>query len=73
VSATNGTISTSEVGLASYIRIKGGKLIGYNSDRGEFEFESDRAIQDWRIEYGNSDCYRHDTEVMYLRQFKSRK
>lgn len=46
---------------------KGHKSTGKYS--GLFIFDSDRSEQDWKLEYMNSCCCKHDAEVMNLRKF----
>jgi hypothetical protein len=65
-------ISVKEVGLAAFIKIKGGKLLSFKSQESEYVFETDKDSNDWRVEYYNSESYQHDKEVMSLRMFKTR-
>lgn len=58
-------VKTRKLGLAAFIKMKGGMLKGCN--HGTFVFESERSIEDWQIEYTNSCCCAHDTELMQLR------
>lgn len=58
-------VSVTHLGLAAYIRMKEAKLI--RVDGKAFVFESDRSIGDWRVEYNNSCCMKHDTFVCELR------
>lgn len=60
-------IETRELGLAAFMKIRGAKLVEYSNR--VFVFESDRDLNVWRVEYANSCCYQHDTEVMSLRKF----
>lgn len=61
-----GKLEIRKLGLAAYIKMKGGKLIEYKNSR--FVFESDRTESDWEVEYLNSCCHRHDTELINLRK-----
>ena len=64
-------IRVKRLGLAAYIKINGGTLLGHEKDRhgkGEFVFESERTARQWEIEYSNSCCNLHDSEVMSLRK-----
>lgn len=63
-------IEVRELGLAAYLKIKGTRMLRYNSMESAFVFESDMTLDEWRVEYFQSDCYQHDKEVMSLRQFK---
>lgn len=58
-------VQTRKLGLAAYIKMQGGTLI--KADKGNFEFESDTPLQSWEIEYSNSCCHRHDSELINLR------
>jgi len=61
-------VKTKKLGLAAYMKIKGCKLIG--CDKGVFTLEAINSASDreWEIEYMNTDCYRHDVEIMHLRK-----
>lgn len=61
------TIEVSHLGLAAYIKMHDAKLI--NVENRVFIFESDRTLNDWRVEYNNSCCMRHDTLVCEMRHF----
>lgn len=65
-------IRVKRLGLAAFVKINGGKLLGHEKDRhtgkGEFVFESDKSTRQWEIEYSNSCCNLHDSEVMSLRK-----
>lgn len=58
-------VTTRKLGVAAYMKMKGAKLLSCVS--GVFEFETDRPFREWQIEYGNSCCCVHDTELMRLR------
>ena len=60
-------VETRELGLAAYIKIQGGKLVGYK-DR-MFTFGTTKDLDAWRIDYLQSECQRHDQEVLALRKF----
>ena len=66
----SGEISTRKLGLAAYIKMEGGQLQGYEA--GHFVFvladDDNRTINDWEMEYLNSCCHRHDTELVHLRK-----
>lgn len=59
------TIVVSHLGLAAYIQMCGAKLISVQDKK--FTFESDKTVMEWRVEYNNSCCMRHDTMVCELR------
>lgn len=58
-------IRVRHLGLAAFIRMKGFDLMKVESK--EFTFESDKSIQEWRVEYNNSCCMLHDAVVCELR------
>lgn len=58
-------ISINHLGLAAYVMMKGAKLIGVEGKT--FVFESVKTVRDWRVEYNNSCCMKHDTYVCELR------
>ena len=60
-----GQVSVTHLGLAAYMRMQGAKIIRVEGKT--FLFESDRPIGEWRVEYNNSCCMRHDTFVCELR------
>lgn len=60
-------ISTPHLGLAAYIKMKGDPLLRVEGK--VFFFESARSVQEWRTEYSNTDCMRHDSLVCDLRNF----
>lgn len=60
-------VQVRELGLAAYIKVNGAKLVGLK-DR-MFQLETDRPLADWRLEYNNSCCQRHDASVCELRLF----
>lgn len=59
-------IQVNALGLAAYIKMKGDKLV--KVERKIFFLESERSAVDWRLEYSNSDCQRHDALVCELRE-----
>lgn len=58
-------ISVNQLGLAAYIKMHGAILA--KVDGKTFIFESDKSVSDWRVEYNNSCCMKHDTLVCELR------
>lgn len=60
-------IAVGKLGLAAYIKMKQGGLLRYTN--GNFFFRSGKSLHDWEIEYANSCCARHDSEVCELRKF----
>lgn len=65
-------VKVSELGLAAYLRIKGVSMVSFDKVTSSYHFDSDRTLDEWRVEYMGTECYQHDKEVMSLRQFKSR-
>jgi len=59
-------IETRKLGLAAFIKMNNGNLIEVAS--GKFAFESEKAESQWEVEYLNSCCHRHDTELINLRK-----
>lgn len=55
-----------KLGLAGFLKSKGAVLL--KVENREFFFETDRVAKDWAVEYSNSCCFRHDTEVCELRK-----
>lgn len=58
-------VFTKKLGLAAYMKMSGAKIVSCNT--GIWGFETDRDILSWQIEYTNSCCCIHDTELMRLR------
>lgn len=58
-------ISINQLGLAAYIKMSGALLKTVEGKT--FIFESDKSVSDWRVEYNNSCCMKHDTLVCELR------
>ena len=59
-------IQVNALGLAAYIKMRGDKLL--KVEKKVFHFESERNSADWRLEYSNSECQRHDALVCELRE-----
>jgi len=60
-------IKVRQLGLAAYIKVNGAKLIGI--EERHFMLESDKTLEEWRLEYNNSCCSKHDAEVCEMRYF----
>ena len=60
-------MKTNELGLAAYVKMKGIKLL--RVEERTFVFETEKSVDEMRVDYTNSDCYRHDNEVCNLRKF----
>lgn len=58
-------IKVRQLGLAAYIKLSGAELAGVE-DR-TFLFRSIKSESEWRVEYNNSCCMRHDALVCELR------
>jgi hypothetical protein len=65
-------LRTKEIGLASFMQIKGCQLTGFENNFFVFESAEGKSISDWEIEYANSCCSKHDDAVMRLRKFKNK-
>lgn len=61
------SLSTRRLGLAAYIKMHGTIFRGYENGAFLFEAPDDRTIEDWHIEYMNSCCQTHDSELVTLR------
>jgi len=60
-------VVVSHLGLAAFIKMHGTTLVTVEEKK--FIFESEKSLGDWRVEYNNSCCMRHDTLVCELRHF----
>lgn len=58
-------IQLRQLGLAAYLKMHGVKLIKVENKT--FFFESDRSEKEWRVDYHNSCCMKHDAMVCELR------
>ena len=64
-------IYTSNLGLAAFVKMNKEKFVGYNDKN--FQFESDKTIDQWEVEYLNSCCKQHDSELVMLRNYITNK
>jgi hypothetical protein len=66
-------IKVKRLGLAAYVKMCGAGFIAHEKDKSTgryvFVFESDKSLPEWEVEYANSCCSLHDSEVMSLRKF----
>ena len=62
---------TSDLGLAAYLDMHWPKKEGWAKVIGRvgtiWQFESDRTLADWQIEYLHSEAQCHDTRLMAMR------
>jgi|Cruoilmetagenom7_1024161.scaffolds.fasta_scaffold00637_22 hypothetical protein len=70
-------VETRKLGLAAYIKMRGGSLLNFEPDTNMFSFKVKsesvgKSVQDWEFEYLNSCCYRHDSELVNLRKLMRR-
>ncbi len=63
-------MKTSDLGLAAFIKIRDGNL--KKCEGKDFIFDTDKSEDEWRVEYLNSECYRHDSELLSLKKFRNR-
>ena len=56
-----------QLGLAAFVRMQGAKLLEVEGKT--FYFESDKTTEEWRVEYNNSCCMKHDILVCEMRRF----
>ncbi|MGW8177420.1 MAG: hypothetical protein ACWGQW_01270 [bacterium] len=61
-------VETRKLGLAAYIKMKGGELVKYANNKFTFEVEDGGTESEWEVRYLNSCCHKHDTELMNLRK-----
>lgn len=61
-----GVVKIGRLGLAAYVKMNGGIFVKYLD--GRFYFETSKAVDAWEVDYINSCCSRHDTELMTLRK-----
>jgi hypothetical protein len=60
-------IQVNKLGLAAFIKLKGATLLKYENRY--FFFETLKGLSEWDVEYANSCCSKHDSELMNLRRF----
>lgn len=58
-------IAVNQLGLAAFIKMKNAQLVAVEGK--SFVFETEISLQEWRIQYNNSCCMRHDTLLCELR------
>jgi len=56
-----------EMHLAAYMKFRGATLV--KGGRDGFVFETDRSLDEWRVEHGNSCCLQVDRELLTLKHF----
>lgn len=59
-------VKAKKLGIAAYLKSKGCTFLSMEGR--SFVFESPKSMEEWTIEYTNSCCYRHDSEVCTLRK-----
>lgn len=67
-------VETRKLGLAAFIKMHGGELKSVQNETNTFAFEdeSGKDATAWELEYMNSCCHRHDTELVNLRKLLRR-
>lgn len=55
-----------QLGLAAYIKMQGEELVKVEGK--DFHFTSKKTLAEYRVDYHNSCCMRHDSLVCDLRQ-----
>ena len=68
------TLRTKKLALAAYLKMHGATFQGHQD--GQFVFAQDEAGKDidaWQVEYLNSCCHKHDTELVNLRSLLPRR
>lgn len=66
-------IIVKKLGLAAFIKTRseqedGTTFIKYEDGLG-FVFNSSKSLNDWKVEYMNSECSRFDKNLMEMREF----
>lgn len=56
-----------QLGLAAYLTLAGCKLL--RIEKGQFIIETSKSLDEWKVDYANSCCSRHDAELCKLRKF----
>lgn len=59
-------IKVKPLGLAAYVKMHGAQLLEVTSDK-FFVFDTDKTLDQWKTEYTNSCCARHDAYVCEMR------
>lgn len=62
------TVERREIHLAAYMKASGASLVKAGPDFG-FVFETDRSLNDWRVEHSNSHALAVDRELLTLKRF----
>jgi hypothetical protein len=55
--------------------MSGGQLLGVKPETNTFKFdtgEDAKSVEQWEMQYVNSCCHRHDTELVNLRKLMRR-
>lgn len=66
-------ISVNKLGFGAYIKMKSEQpgsdtsFLGFKNNA--FEFESKKTLEQWRVEYLNSCCSKHDSILCELRKY----
>lgn len=60
-------LTVHDIALAAYLKANGAVLVEAQQER-TWVFESDRPASEWRLEYSNSCCRKHDRELLELRR-----
>lgn len=61
-------VTVKNLGLAAYIKLQGGIIVG--STAHTVTFETDQTGQEWRQSYANSDFSRFNSELIELQNLK---
>jgi Domain of unknown function (DUF5659) len=64
--AESSVVVVRQLGLAAYLKSNGCNLLRIEDK--SFYFSTDRSLKDWSIQYSNSCCAKHDTELCELRK-----
>lgn len=63
-------LETRKLGLAAYMKMMGAEIEKVIPATNTFVLRhtSGKSLHEWELEYINTDCYRHDTELVHLRR-----
>lgn len=64
-------VEVRDLGLAAYVKLKGYSLLACENRVFRFECPENVSKSELEIEYANSCCRQHDSNVMFLRQMMS--
>lgn len=66
-------LETDDLGLSAFMKMNGCLLVKMINKTFVFESLEGESVEEWQIKYINSCCFRHDTELMFLRKLINKK